>query len=252
MELEGKVALVTGGASGIGQAVAQAMADAGAAVCINWFGEHGVQAGQHAARLPRAFAIEADIGEPAQVSKLVSATIERFGGLDVLVNNAAVNRSAPLLDLPVEDWDAVVRVNLRGAFCCLQSAARAMRGSGRGGSIINMSSIHEDVAFPTFVPYAVAKGGLRMLMRTAALELAEYGIRVNNIAPGAILTPLNSATVEDAGRLALLKRIVPQGRMGTPEEVAALAVFLASDRAAYITGSTYTVDGGMSRHAERI
>jgi glucose 1-dehydrogenase len=252
MELEGKVALVTGGGSGIGQAVVQAMADAGAAVCINWFGEHGVQAREHAARLPRACAIEADIGEPAQVSKLVNATVDRFGGLDVLVNNAAVNRSAPLLDMPVEDWDAVLRVNLRGAFCCLQAAAQAMRDSGRGGSIINMSSIHEDVAFPTFAPYTVAKGGLRMLMRTAALELADYGIRVNNIAPGAILTPLNTATVEDPDKLALLQRVVPQRRMGTPEEVATLAVFLASDRAAYVTGSTYTVDGGMSRHAEMI
>jgi glucose 1-dehydrogenase len=250
MELEGKVALVTGGGSGIGRAVVQAMADAGAAVSINWFGEHGEEAGQHAARLPRAFAIEADVAEPAQVAKLVSATVERFGALDVLVNNAAVNRSAPLLDMPVEDWDAVMRVNLHGAFCCLQAAARAMRDSGRGGSIINMSSIHEDVAFPTFAPYAVAKGGLRMLMRNAALELADYGIRVNNIAPGAILTPLNTAIVEDPDKLALLKRVVPQRRMGTPEEVATLAVFLASDRAAYITGSTYTVDGGMSRHAE--
>jgi glucose 1-dehydrogenase len=250
MELEGKVALVTGGGSGIGRAVAQAMADEGAAVCINWFGEHGEEAGQHAARLPRAFAIEADVAEPAQVAKLVSAAVERFGALDVLVNNAAVNRSAPLLDMAIEDWDAVMRVNLRGAFCCLQAGARVMRDSARGGSIINMSSIHEDVAFPTFAPYAVAKGGLRMLMRNAALELADYGIRVNNIAPGAILTPLNTATVEDPDTLALLKRIVPQRRMGTPEEVAALAVFLASDRAAYITGSTYTVDGGMSRHAE--
>jgi glucose 1-dehydrogenase len=250
MELEGKVAVVTGAGSGIGQAVAQAMADAGAAVCINWFAEHGEAATEHAARLPRAFAYEANVADPGQVANLMRATVERFGGLDVLVNNAAVNRSGPLLEMLIEDWDAVLHVNLRGAFVSLRAAARIMRDAGRGGSIINISSIHEDVAFPTFAPYAAAKGGLRMLMRTAALELAGDDIRVNNIAPGAILTPLNAATAEDPDRLALLKRTVPMKRMGMPEEVAALAVFLASDRAGYITGSTYPVDGGMSRHAE--
>jgi glucose 1-dehydrogenase len=252
MELEGKVALITGAGSGIGQSIAQAMADAGAAVCINWFGEHGEAAERHAARLPRALAFQADVADPAQVADMVTTTLERFGGLDVLVNNAAVNRSAPLLEMPTEDWDAVLHVNLRGAFCCLQAAARAMRDSGRGGAIINISSIHEDLAFPNFTPYVVAKGGLRMLMRNAALELADHGVRVNNIAPGAILTPLNSETAADPDKLALLKRVIPQKRMGTPEEVAAVAVFLASDRASYVTGSTYTVDGGMARHAEPI
>ena len=252
MELAGKVALVTGGGSGIGRAVVQGMADAGAAVCINWFGEHGVQAHEHAEQLGRGFAYEANVSDVDAAARMVDATVERLGGLDVLVNNAAINRSAPLLEMRLEDWDAVLKVNLRGAFCCLQAAGRAMRDSGRGGSIINISSIHEDVPFPTFAAYAVAKGGLRMLMRNAALELAGHNIRVNNIAPGAILTPLNAATVEDPEKMALLKRIVPQGRMGTPEDVAALAVFLASDRATYVTGSTYLVDGGMARYAEAV
>lgn len=252
IELAGKAALVTGGGSGIGQAVAQAMADAGATICIDWFGDHGQAAQDHAARLNHAFAYEADVSCPDQVAEMVAATIERFGSLDVLVNNAAINRSAPLLDTPLEEWDAVLRVNLRGAFCCLQTAGRAMRDAGRGGSIINISSIHEDVPFPTFAPYAAAKGGLRMLMRNAALELAPHHIRVNNIAPGAILTPLNAATLEDPEKMSLVSRVIPQGRMGTPEDVAALAVFLASDRSAYVTGSTYVVDGGMTRHAEAI
>ena len=251
MELHGRVALVTGGGSGIGQAIAQALADAGAAVCINWFGQYGQDARDHASRLPRASAYEADVSNEEQVAEMVAATIERFGSLDILVNNAAINHSAPLLEMPLREWDAILAVNLRGSFCCLQAAGRAMRDTGHGGSIINISSIHEDVP-ATFAPYATAKGGLRMLMRTAALELAAYDIRVNNIAPGAIATPLNASTLEDPEQLSLLTRLVPQRRMGTPEDVAALAVFLASDRSAYVTGSTYVVDGGMMRYAEAI
>ena len=252
LDLRGKVALVTGAGSGIGQGVAQAMADAGAAVGINWFRAYGQEARDHAARLPHAFAYEADVSNPDEVARMVKQTIDRLGGLDVLVNNAAINRSAPLLDTTVDDWDAVLHVNLRGAFCCLQAAGRAMRDSGRGGSIINISSIHEDVPFPNYAPYAAAKGGLRMLMRNAALELAEHDIRVNNIAPGAIVTPLNMDTIDDPEKMAILERIIPQGRMGSPADVAALAVFLASDSSAYITGSTYYVDGGMARYAEAL
>jgi glucose 1-dehydrogenase len=252
VELEGKVALVTGGGSGIGQAVVQALADGGAAVCINWFGDHGADARDHASRLDRGMAYEADVADPEAVAEMVRAVVDRLGGLDALINNAAVNRSGRLLDVDLDTWDAVMRVNLRGAFCCSQAAGRAMREAGRGGSIVNISSIHEDLPFPMFSPYAAAKGGVRMLMRTAALELAELGIRVNNIAPGAILTPLNQATLNDPDRTALLQRLIPQRRLGLPEEVAALTVFLCSDQAAYITGATYTIDGGMSRYAEPV
>jgi glucose 1-dehydrogenase len=250
MNLEGRVAIVTGAGSGIGRAIAQALADAGAAVCINYFGAYEEDARAHASGLPRAIAVSADVADPAQAASLVATTVEELGRIDVLVNNAGIEHAAPLLDVDLADWDRVVGVDLRGAFCCLQAAARAMRDSGRGGSIVNISSIHEDLPFPGLTSYCVAKGGLRMLMRNAAVELAEYGIRVNNVAPGAIATPINAATLRDPEKVATLDRLIPLARLGEPEEVARVAVFLASDDASYVTGSTYYVDGGMIRHAE--
>ena len=250
MELDGKVAIVTGAGSGIGQAIAQALADAGAGVCINYYGAYEDEAKQHAARLPKAIAVSADVSDPGDAARLVSTTVQELGGVDVLVNNAGIEHSIPILDLEVKDWDAVIAVNLRGAFCCLQAAGRVMRDSGRGGSIVNISSIHEDVPFPGYAAYCASKGGLRMLMRDAAVELARHKIRVNNIAPGAIETPINAATLSDPEKVATLQRIIPLARMGKPEEVAAVAVFLASDRSSYVTGSTYYVDGGMVRYAQ--
>jgi glucose 1-dehydrogenase len=250
MNLDGKTAIVTGAGSGIGQAIAQALADAGAAVCINYFGAYEDEAKAHAASLPKAIAVSADVSDPRDAAALVGTTAKELGTPTVLVNNAGVERSTPLLDLPLEEWDRVVGIDLRGAFCCLQAAAREMVNAGGGGSIVNISSIHEDVPFPGFTSYCVSKGGLRMLMRNAAVELARYGIRVNNIAPGAIATPINAATLADPQKVATLQRIIPLARMGQPEEVAKVAVFLASDDASYVTGSTYYVDGGMVRYAE--
>jgi glucose 1-dehydrogenase len=145
----------------------------------------------------------------------------------------------------------MLHVDLKGAFLCAQACGRVMREHG-GGAIVNISSVHEDVPFPGFVHYCAAKGGLRMMMRALALDLAPYRIRVNNIAPGAIATPINERTLEDPAKMDLLRRVVPLGRMGTPDEVAQVALFLASDRAAYVTGSTYYVDGGLARHAEPV
>jgi glucose 1-dehydrogenase len=250
MNLEGRVAIVTGAGSGIGRAIAQAFADAGAAVCINYFGDYEDEAKAHARGLPRAIAVSADVSDPDQAASLVETTVQELGRLDVLVNNAAVEHAAPLLDIELADWDRVVSVDLRGAFCCLQAAGRAMRDAGRGGSIVNISSIHEDLPFPGLTPYCVSKGGLRMLMRNAAVELAEYGIRVNNVAPGAIATPINAATLRDPQKVATLQRLIPLARVGKPEEVARVALFLASDDSSYVTGSTYYVDGGMVRYAE--
>ena len=250
MNLNGKVAIVTGAGSGIGKGIADGLAAAGAAVCINYYGAYEEDAKEHAKSLPKAIAVSADISSPDAAAALVATTVEELGGLDILVNNAGIERSTPLLDLTIADWDAVIAVNLRGAFCCLQAAARVMRDAGHGGSIVNISSVHEDVAFPGFASYCASKGGLRMLMRNAAVELAQYKIRVNNIAPGAIVTPINSATLSDPAKVQTLQRIIPLGRMGQPAEVANTAVFLASDLSSYVTGSTYYVDGGMVRYAE--
>jgi len=250
MNLQGKVAIVTGAGSGIGSAIAQALADAGAAVCINYFGAYEDDAKAHAAALPHGIAVSADVSDPRDAAALVATTTKELGTPTILVNNAGIERSTPLLDLPLEEWDRVVGIDLRGAFCCLQAAARAMVNAGSGGSIVNVSSIHEDVPFPGYTSYCVAKGGLRMLMRNAAVELAQHEIRVNNIAPGAIATPINAATLADPQKVATLQRIIPLARMGRPEEVAKVAVFLASDDASYVTGSTYYVDGGMVRYAE--
>jgi glucose 1-dehydrogenase len=250
MNLDRKVAIVTGAGSGIGKAIAQALADAGAAICINYYGAYEDDAKAHAASLPRAIAVSADVSDPAAAAAMVKQTERDLGPLDILVNNAGIEKSTPILDLTLADWDKVVGIDLRGAFCCLQAAGRAMRASGNGGSIVNISSIHEDVPFPGFTSYCVAKGGLRMLMRNAAVELAAHKIRVNNVAPGAIATPINQATLDDPEKVATLQRIIPLARMGQPEEVAQVTVFLASEAASYVTGSTYYVDGGMVRYAE--
>jgi glucose 1-dehydrogenase len=253
-ELEGKVALVTGAGSGIGYAIAERFADEGAAVAIDFLG-HGEDAQALARGLnaagAQAVALEADVADAAAVEALVAHIIERFGRLDVLVNNAGIEKSQPLLEIDEASWDRTLAVDLKGPFLCLQAAARRMKETG-GGSIVNISSIHEDFPFPSYAPYAAAKGGLRMLMRNAALVLAPLGIRVNNIAPGAIATPINAATLADPAKVQRLKEIVPLQRMGKPEEVAEVALFLASDRSSYVTGSTYFVDGGIVRHAEAL
>jgi glucose 1-dehydrogenase len=182
---------------------------------------------------------------------MVDATLAQLGRLDILVNNAGVESPAPLLEIEEADWDRMLNINLKGPFLCMQACGRAMKATG-GGSIVNVSSIHEDYPFPGFAPYCASKGGLRMLMRNAAIELAEFGIRVNNVAPGAIATPINTATLNDPAKLKIIQTVVPLGRMGKPEEVAQVALFLASDRSSYVTGSTYYVDGGMVRYAQPV
>jgi glucose 1-dehydrogenase len=249
MDLDGKVAVVTGAGSGIGYAIAERLAAEGAAVCVNYLGYED-DAKALAARLPKAIAFKADVSKAADVQAMVDATVKQFGAVDVLVNNAGLERSVPFLDIDEATWDLMLDVDLKGAFFCAQACGRAMRDSGRGGSIVNISSIHEDVPFPGFTPYCAAKGGLRMMMRNAAIELAPFNIRVNNVAPGAIATPINAETLNHPERVAALKMIVPLMRMGKPEEVAEVALFLASDRSSYVTGSTYYVDGGMVRYSQ--
>jgi glucose 1-dehydrogenase len=251
-ELEGKVAIVTGAGSGIGHAIAQTFGTAGANVVVNYFG-FGAEAQALASELTasgaRSIAVKADVADAAAVNAMVQRTVKEFGTIDVLVNNAGIETPAPFLDVLEDSWDQQLDVDLKGAFLCAQACGRVMRDHG-GGVIVNISSIHEDETFPGFTAYCAAKGGLRMLMRNAALELAAYKIRVNNIAPGAIATPINQQTLQDPAKLQELSRIIPLGRMGKPEEVAQVALFLVSDRSSYVTGSTYYVDGGMVRYAE--
>ena len=253
-ELSGKVAVVTGAGSGIGHAIAERLGRAGAMLVVNYFGFEE-EAEELAAKLTaaghRSIALQADVSNSGAVADMVERARQEFGGVDILVNNAGIESPKPFLEIEEKSWDRMLGVDLKGAFLCAQACGRAMRERG-GGSIVNISSVHEDVPFPGFAPYSAAKGGMRMLMRNMALELAPFKIRVNNIAPGAIRTPIQAATGDGPEKERRLDAIIPLGRMGTPEEVAEVALFLCSDRASYVTGSTYYVDGGMVRYAQAL
>ena len=247
-ELDGKVALVTGAGSGIGHAIAQRLGAAGAKVAVNYFHAYADEAQSLASELGgRAY--EADVSDRGQVNTMAERIADELGPIAILVNNAGIEKPMPLLDVDEQNWNATIAVNLTGPFVCLQAAAHQMRAHG-GGAVVNVSSVHEDFPFPGYTPYCATKGGLRMMMRNAAIELAEFGIRVNNVAPGAIRTPINAATLADPEKVARLRQLVPLQRTGEPEEVAGVVLFLASDRSSYVTGSTYYVDGGLVRHAE--
>ncbi len=252
MKLGGKVAIVTGAATGIGQAIALALASEGAAVAVDYVGK-GDLAEETLKKIvtvgAQGICIEADVSDPTQVQNLVDQTVAKFGRLDILVSNAGIEFKRPFVDFPFDLWNKVIAVNLTGSFLCAQAAARQMIKQGNGGRIINISSVHEDLPMPTNAPYCASKGGLRMLMRTIAVELAPHKITVNNIGPGAIYTPIDKDVEANAEIEKVLMAEIPLGRWGRPEEVADLAVYLASDAAGYITGSTHFIDGGMLRQA---
>ncbi len=252
MRLKKRVAIVTGAATGIGQAIAVALASEGAAVVVDYVGKSQLAdetLQKIAAAGVQGISVEADVSDPAQVQKLVEQAVGKFGKLDILVNNAGIEFKQPFLDFPFDLWQKIIAVDLTGPWLCAQAAARQMVKQGNGGRIINISSVHEDLPMPTNAPYCAAKGGLRMLTRTIALELAPHKITVNNIGPGAIYTPIDKDVEADPNMEKQLMAEIPLGRWGRPEEVAELAVFLASDAAAYITGSTHFIDGGMLRMA---
>jgi glucose 1-dehydrogenase len=249
MQLKDKVAIATGASSGIGRSIALAFAGEGAAVAVNY--ARNVEGAEAAIQEiadggGRAVAVQADVSKPEDVKNLVGQTVQRFGRLDVMVNNAGVEHKMSFLDTPLDVWEEVLAVNLTGPWLGCQEAARQMVGQGGPGRIINLSSVHEDLAMPTNSPYCAAKGGLRMLTRTIAVELASHGITINNVAPE---TPMDAPLEANADQMSQLLSEIPLGRMGRPEEVAALAVYLASDAAAYITGSTFVIDGAMTRQA---
>ena len=248
-QLEQKVALVTGSDSGIGRAIALAMAAEGATVVVNY--AHNKDKGQEVydqitQQGGKSLLLQADVSQYQQAVGLVQQTVEHFNRIDILVNNAGMEIHSPFLDVTEEQFDRVVGIDMKGAFFCAQAAAQQMVKASIAGRIINISSVHEDIPMPQNVPYCCAKGGIRMLARTICLELAPHNITVNNIAPGAVDTPIDADVKADQQKYNALLNEIPLHRMGQPEEIAKLAVFLASDASAYITGATMTIDGGLS------
>lgn len=250
MLLTGRKAIVTGGSRGIGKATVLRLCKEGATVCINYYSDkesvdalHVVNAVEHAGG--RALAVQADVGEEDQVKAMVAKATDTFGGLDLLVNNAGTEKQASLLEMSVELWNSVIRTNLTGAFLCLREAGQVMARGG-GGTIINVSSVHEFIPWPGFAHYCASKAGLKLLMQTAARELAGNGIRLVNIAPGAIVTPINNFVLDDSEAKHAVESEIPLGHMGQPAQVAAAVVWAASAEADFVTGTTIVVDGGMS------
>ena len=252
MKLDNKVAIITGAATGIGQAIAITMAREGASVVVDYVGKPGTAdntVNQIQSAGGKALAVEADVSQPDQVANLVGLAVSTFGKLDIFVNNAGIEYKHPITEFPLDQWNKIIAVNLTGPFLCIQAAAKQMMAQGGSGRIINISSIHQDLPMPTNAPYCASKGGLRMLMRTVAVELGPHGITVNNIGPGAVYTPIDADIQANPEMEKALMAEIPLGRWGQPVEIANLAVFLASDDAAYITGSTYYIDGGMLRQS---
>lgn len=250
--MQGKTAIVTGAGTGIGQAIAIAFAQEGAAVVVDYVGDASIAEktlSKIGAMGGKSLGVAADISNFDQVNGLIQQTVSTFGKLDIFVNNAGIEKKLAFVDYPLDEWQKIMAVNLTGPFLCSQAAAKQMIAQGGGGRIINISSIHEDLPMPTNAPYCASKGGLRMLMRTIAVELAPHQITVNNIGPGAIYTPIDKDVESDAKLDDRMLAEIPMGRWGRPEEVAHLAVYLASDEAAYVTGSTHFIDGGMLRNA---
>jgi glucose 1-dehydrogenase len=256
MLLKGQTALVTGGSSGIGSAIAQAMAAAGATVAVN----HRAGA-ERAAKLAddilktggSAFAIEADVSDEGAVERMFEEVINRCGRLDILVANAGLQKDASFQDMSLADWRKVIDVNLTGQFLCARAAVRQFLSqeelphlSRARGKIICMSSVHEVIPWAGHVNYAASKGGVMMMMKSLAQEVARQRIRVNGIAPGAIRTPINKEAWESPEALEKLLKLIPYGRIGEPENVAKAAVWLASDESDYITGTSLFIDGGMT------
>ncbi|MEI5678784.1 MULTISPECIES: SDR family NAD(P)-dependent oxidoreductase [unclassified Mesorhizobium] len=249
MALTGKTAIVTGAAGGIGLAIAQRFLHDGARVMIaDVDHEKGEKAERDLAKLGKVQFVKADVGKRLDIHNLVAATIDAFGDIDILVNNAGIVHGADFLDLKEEDFDRVLQVNLKGSFLAGQAVAKYMvekvGNGGSPGSIVNMSSINAVLAIANQLPYSVSKGGVNQLTRVMALSLAPYGIRVNAIGPGSIMTDMLSSVNNDAEAKNRILSRTPMGRVGEPSEIAAIAAFLAGDDASYITGQTIYADGG--------
>jgi glucose 1-dehydrogenase len=258
--LKGKNVLVTGGTSGIGQAIAVRFAEHGANVAINYLTtpdqaaetEEQVQACIHRVRNHgvQDVLVQGDVSKEDDAVRMVQETVAGLGGIDVLINNAGIQISRPSHELSQADFEKVLGVNLRGAFLCAREAIKRFLRSGTPGVIINVSSVHQIIPKPDYLGYSVSKGGMQNLTRTLALEYAGHDIRVNGIGPGATITPINRAWVDDPQKAEQVTRHIPLGRAGTADEMGGVACFLASDDAAYITGQTVFVDGGLTLFAD--
>jgi glucose 1-dehydrogenase len=258
--LKGKNVLVTGGTSGIGQAIAVRFAEHGANVAINYLrspDEAAETEGQvHACVAKvrqegvRDVLVGADVSNEDEVGRMVAEAVEQLGGIDVLVNNAGIQISRPSEELSSADFDRVLAVNLRGAFLCAREAIKHLLAEDKRGSIVNVSSVHQLIPKPNYLGYSVSKGGMQNLTRTLALEYAGRGIRVNAVGPGATITPINRAWVDDPVKAEMVTSHIPIPRAGDADEMAGVVAFLASDDAAYVTGQTIFVDGGLTLFAD--
>jgi glucose 1-dehydrogenase len=248
MSLKGKVAIVTGGNSGIGKAIALGLAKAGANIAIDFVAhpEATDALEREIATLGDAsIGVEADVSRVAELQALIDATVAKFGRVDIMVNNAGVETRTSVLNTSEEQYDKVLAINLKSAFFGTQIAARQMVAQGGGGRIINITSVHEDWPMPGNTAYCLSKGGMRMLTRTAGVELGPYGIGVVGVGPGAVATPINLSTMNDPALLAKLNAAIPLGRMAEADEIANVVVFLAGDGASYVTATTIFADGGI-------
>jgi glucose 1-dehydrogenase len=258
--LKGKNVLITGGTSGIGQAIAVRFAEHGANVAINYLRtpdeasetEEQVRACVAKVRQEgvRDVLVGADVSNEDEVARMVRDTVEQLGGIDILINNAGIQLSRPSEELSSADFDKVLAVNLRGSFLCAREAIKHFLAEGKPGSIVNISSVHQLIPKPSYLGYSVSKGGMQNLTRTLALEYAGRGIRVNAVGPGATITPINRAWVDDPIKAEMVTRHIPIPRAGEADEMAGVVAFLASDDAAYVTGQTIFVDGGLTLFAD--
>jgi len=248
MNLKGKAAIVTGGNSGIGMAIALALAEAGANICIDYVSNERATEDLEkkiVALGDQVIGVEADVSKVAALQRLIDETVKAFGRVDIMVNNAGVETRSSVLETTEKQYDFVLNVNLKSAFFGTQVAAKQMIAQGGGGRIINVTSVHEDWPMPGNTPYCLSKGGMRMLTRTAGVELAPHGILVVGVGPGAVATPINLSTMNDPVLLKKLNDAIPLGRMARPEEIASVVAFLASDGASYLTATTIFADGGI-------
>jgi glucose 1-dehydrogenase len=248
MNLQGKVALVTGSSQGIGQAIAERLAQEGANIVID-YRTHDEGANETRRLVEAAGAkgvvVKADLSSVPQIEFLIDSGVKAFGRIDILVNNAGIEKRKDFWEVTEEEYDAVMAVNLRGVFFATKTVVRHLQSTKRAGKIINISSVHEELPFPHFTAYCMSKGGLKMMTRNLAVELAPFGITVNSVAPGAIETPINKSLLGDAAKLNALLANIPLKRLGKPRDVAEVVAFLASDKADYITGTSIVVDGGL-------